>query len=170
VPPLEDVFCPFRFSQLWHQNFKKTKKSEIIPSIQPKRSGLERLKIPLDEEKEVSSNEASRPESSVVANESEAYLLGCLASPQSSISQRTQDVQRPRRSNQSPQQACTPQMGYHPPLVPRWTYYLNVWVMMAPALSSIGHDLHMSDAETNLALSIFVLAFAVGPPCHSTTE
>lgn len=33
---------------------------------------------------------------------------------------------------------------------------------MAPALSSIGHK-HMSDAETNLALSIFVLAFAVGP-------
>lgn len=34
---------------------------------------------------------------------------------------------------------------------------------MAPALSSIGHDLHMGYAETNLALSIFVFAFAVGP-------
>ena len=34
---------------------------------------------------------------------------------------------------------------------------------MASALPSIGHDLHMGDAETNLALSIFVLAFGVGP-------
>ena len=34
---------------------------------------------------------------------------------------------------------------------------------MAPALASIGHDLNMGDSETNLALSIFVFGFAVGP-------
>lgn len=33
--------------------------------------------------------------------------------------------------------------------------------MMAPDLS--GHDWRMGDAETNLGLSIFALAFAVGP-------
>jgi len=35
--------------------------------------------------------------------------------------------------------------------------------MMAPALAPIGHDLHMTEAETLLALSIFVLSFALGP-------
>ncbi|KAF2490611.1 MFS multidrug transporter, partial [Lophium mytilinum] len=41
--------------------------------------------------------------------------------------------------------------------------------MLAPALKSIGADLHMESAETEVALSIFVLAFAPGPlvlgPC-----
>jgi hypothetical protein len=32
--------------------------------------------------------------------------------------------------------------------------------MMAPALSAIGKDLNMGDAETQLTLSIFALAFA----------
>ena len=36
--------------------------------------------------------------------------------------------------------------------------------MIAPALSSLGADLHMqSDIEIELALSIFILAYAVGP-------
>lgn len=34
---------------------------------------------------------------------------------------------------------------------------------MAPALSTIGIAIDTPDAETNLALSIFVLAFACGP-------
>jgi MFS family permease len=34
---------------------------------------------------------------------------------------------------------------------------------MAPALSAIGEDLSIGDAETQLTLSIFVLAFAFGP-------
>lgn len=42
-------------------------------------------------------------------------------------------------------------------------------VMMAPALGEISISLHTSQEETNLALSIFVLAFAFGPlilaPC-----
>ena len=33
---------------------------------------------------------------------------------------------------------------------------------MAPALSAIGEDLSIGDAETQLTLSIFVLAFAFG--------
>jgi len=35
--------------------------------------------------------------------------------------------------------------------------------MMAPALSTIGEDLSIGDAEAQLTLSIFVLAFAFGP-------
>lgn len=35
--------------------------------------------------------------------------------------------------------------------------------MMAPALGQIGQVLHVSDEEANMALSIFVLAFAFGP-------
>lgn len=36
--------------------------------------------------------------------------------------------------------------------------------MVAPALSQVGKDLHMrSDFEVNLSLSIFILAYAVGP-------
>lgn len=35
--------------------------------------------------------------------------------------------------------------------------------MMAPALPSISEDLPISEAEVQMALSIFVLAFAVGP-------
>ena len=35
--------------------------------------------------------------------------------------------------------------------------------MLASALTSIGHDLHIGDAETQLAMSIFVLGFALGP-------
>jgi len=41
--------------------------------------------------------------------------------------------------------------------------------MLAPALSSIGADLQISEAEASMALSIYVLAFAFGPmvlaPC-----
>ncbi|KAI9666512.1 MAG: hypothetical protein M1821_004448 [Bathelium mastoideum] len=41
--------------------------------------------------------------------------------------------------------------------------------MLAPALGAIGRDLHIGDAEAQLALSIFVLAFAFAPlllaPC-----
>jgi MFS family permease len=35
--------------------------------------------------------------------------------------------------------------------------------MIAPALPALSHDLHMSEANAGLALSIFILAFAVGP-------
>ncbi|KAE8395476.1 major facilitator superfamily domain-containing protein, partial [Aspergillus alliaceus] len=36
--------------------------------------------------------------------------------------------------------------------------------MVAPALSQLGVDLHMqSDIEVELALSIFILAYAIGP-------
>ncbi|PYI04401.1 MFS general substrate transporter [Aspergillus sclerotiicarbonarius CBS 121057] len=35
--------------------------------------------------------------------------------------------------------------------------------MLAPALPSIGKDLNISDSEANMAVSIFVLAFAFGP-------
>jgi MFS family permease len=35
--------------------------------------------------------------------------------------------------------------------------------MIAPALSAIGEDLSIAGAEAQLALSIFVLAFAFGP-------
>jgi MFS family permease len=35
--------------------------------------------------------------------------------------------------------------------------------MMAPALSVIGKDLHIGDEQTQMSLSIFVLAFAFGP-------
>lgn len=34
---------------------------------------------------------------------------------------------------------------------------------MAPVLSAIGEDLSIGDAEAQLTLSIFVLAFAFGP-------
>lgn len=41
--------------------------------------------------------------------------------------------------------------------------------MLAPALDAMGDDLHISQAEASLALSIYVLAFAFGPmvlaPC-----
>lgn len=41
--------------------------------------------------------------------------------------------------------------------------------MLAPALSVIGRDLHISANEASLALSIYILAFAFGPmvlaPC-----
>ena len=35
--------------------------------------------------------------------------------------------------------------------------------MIAPVLSDISHDLHMSPANAQLSLSIFILAFAFGP-------
>jgi MFS family permease len=35
--------------------------------------------------------------------------------------------------------------------------------MLAPALESIAHDLHISQAKANMTLSIFILAFAFGP-------
>jgi len=35
--------------------------------------------------------------------------------------------------------------------------------MMAPALNNIGNDLHLDMAAANLALSIYVLAYAFGP-------
>lgn len=35
--------------------------------------------------------------------------------------------------------------------------------MMAPALNNIGNDLHLDVAAANLALSIYVLAYAFGP-------
>lgn len=35
--------------------------------------------------------------------------------------------------------------------------------MIAPALPSISHDLHIDDATTQLTMSIFVLSYAVGP-------
>ena len=34
---------------------------------------------------------------------------------------------------------------------------------MAPALSQISKDLHTNDATTQMTLSIFVLAYAIGP-------
>jgi MFS family permease len=36
--------------------------------------------------------------------------------------------------------------------------------MVAPAIAQLGHDLHMkSQVEEELALSIFILAYAIGP-------
>ncbi|KAL4781127.1 major facilitator superfamily transporter [Aspergillus varians] len=35
--------------------------------------------------------------------------------------------------------------------------------MMAPALGDIGHDLGITESETNMGVSIFLLAFALGP-------
>jgi MFS family permease len=35
--------------------------------------------------------------------------------------------------------------------------------MVAPALPALSHDLHMSEATADLSLSIFLLAFAIGP-------
>lgn len=42
-------------------------------------------------------------------------------------------------------------------------------VMLAPALTVMSADLHISEAEASMALSIYILAFAFGPmvlaPC-----
>lgn len=35
--------------------------------------------------------------------------------------------------------------------------------MLAPALAAISNDLHISESESNMAISIYVLAFAFGP-------
>lgn len=35
--------------------------------------------------------------------------------------------------------------------------------MIAPALSTVSHDLHTDEATTQMTLSIFVLSFAFGP-------
>src|ERR1700749_1943453 len=35
--------------------------------------------------------------------------------------------------------------------------------MIAPALPALSHDLRMSEASAELSLSIFILAFAIGP-------
>ncbi len=43
------------------------------------------------------------------------------------------------------------------------TVTLMSGAMMAPALSVIGRDLNIGDEQTQMSLSIFVLAFAFGP-------
>lgn len=40
---------------------------------------------------------------------------------------------------------------------------IMVSTIMAPALTTIAHELHMSSAEANMSLSIYVLATALGP-------
>ena len=117
-----------------------------------------------DEEKGLSSNDASPLDFIIVPNRLDPYL----ASPK--LSPRTSWLTGFQVTFDGPDDPNNP---LNWPLCRKWTIILLSSLggvvtlmsgpMLAPALSAIGHDLQMGDAETNIAISIFVFAYAVGP-------